>query len=109
MVWIRIERWDVRRDGPLSESALYQKTQTRGYDVVQRAYPAGSIVAAQSETRERLIAVVRGLIKVTIDRESAILAAGDTAYVPPGAARRVEVVGTYSAHCLEATARPLSP
>jgi quercetin dioxygenase-like cupin family protein len=105
MVLMRIDRWDVRRDGPLSEVTLQQKIQSLGYDVMPRAYPAGSIAAAQSDARERIFAVVRGLIKVTIDGESAILAAGDVVFVPRGSVRRVEVVGTFSAHCLEAVYR----
>jgi mannose-6-phosphate isomerase-like protein (cupin superfamily) len=105
MVWVRIDRWDVRRDGPLSETALMQKIESLGYDVAPRAYPAGSIAALQSDSRQRLFAVVRGLIKVTIDGESAILAAGDVVYIPRGSVRRVEVVGTFPALCLEAVYR----
>ena len=43
-----------------------------------------------------------GIVKVTLDGESAILTAGDIVYVPRGAARRVEVVGSATAHCLDA-------
>jgi quercetin dioxygenase-like cupin family protein len=44
-------------------------------------------------------------LKVTIDGESAILTAGDIVFVPAGAARRVETVGTSPVHCLEAVLR----
>ena len=105
MLLMRIERWDVRRDGPLNQAALEHKIRALGYDPVLRTYPAGAIAAAQTDTRERIDAVVAGLIKVTIDAESAILTAGDLVFVPRGAARRLEVVGTSPAHCLEATFR----
>ena len=105
MLLMRIERWDVRRDGPLSQPALEQKLRALGYEPVLRTYPAGTIAAAQADTRERIDAVVSGLIKVTIDAESAILTAGDIVFVPRGAARRLEVVGTAAAYCLEAAFR----
>ena len=105
MLLMRIERWDVRRDGPMSQAALEHKLQALDYQPVLRTYPAGAIAAVDTETRQRAEAVISGLIKVTIDGESAILAAGDIVFVPPGASERLEVVGTSAASCLEATYR----
>ena len=105
MLLMRIERWDVRRDGPLSQPALEHKLRALGYEPMLRTYPAGAIAAAQTDTRGRVEAVVSGLIKVSIDDESAILTAGDIVFVPRGVARRLEVVGTAPAHCLEAVFR----
>lgn len=102
MLLMRIDRWDVRRDGALSEPALQQKLQALGYTATGRIYPAGAVVSAQTDTRERIQAVARGLIKVTIDGEAAILTAGDVIFVPRGAVRRIEVIGSAAAHCLEA-------
>jgi uncharacterized protein (DUF1501 family) len=105
MLLMRIERWDVRRDGPLTQAALEHKIRALGYEPSPRTYPAGAIVAPQTDARERLDAVVSGLIKVTIDEESAILTAGDIVFVPRGATRRLEVVGASPASCLEAVFR----
>lgn len=105
MLLMRIERWDARRDGPLSEAALRQKLEARGYLVSTRLYPGGTVAAAQAGVGEGIQAVVSGLLKVTIDGESAILTAGDLVFVPRGALRRVEVVGPSSALCLEGEAR----
>lgn len=102
MLLMRIERWDVRRDGALSEPALQHKLRALGYAATRRVYPPGAVVSAQTDARERIQAVARGLIKVTIDGESAILTAGDIVFVPRGAVRRIEVIGTAAAHCLEA-------
>jgi quercetin dioxygenase-like cupin family protein len=102
MLLMRIERWNVRRDGPLSQATLEQKLKALGYEAVPRTYPAGSIASAQTASRERIEGVVSGLIKVTIDGESAILTAGDIVFVPRGAARRLDVDGTTTAYCLEA-------
>lgn len=99
---MRIERWDSRREGPLTESALRQKIQTRGYQVSARLYPPDTVVASQPVDRERLDAVAAGVLRVTIDGETAILTAGDMVLVPRGSDRRVEVVGSSPVHCLEA-------
>ena len=57
---------------------------------------------SQTPDKERLGAVVTGIVKFTLDGESAILTAGDIVYVPRGAVRKVEVVGSATAHCLDA-------
>jgi quercetin dioxygenase-like cupin family protein len=102
---MRIDRWDPRRDGPVTEAALRQKVEAYGYQVSKFAWPAGTVVAAQAQDRERVDAVVAGILKITLDGESAILTAGDMVYVPRGAVRRVEVVGSFPAHCLDAVYR----
>jgi mannose-6-phosphate isomerase-like protein (cupin superfamily) len=102
---MRVERWDAHRDGTLTESALQRKLTTLGYQRLPSPNPAGAIVSARVHHRDRLEAVLAGLLKVTIDGESAILTAGDIVFVPAGAARRVETVGTSPVHCLEAVRR----
>lgn len=106
---MRIERWDLRGDGPLTEGALRHKLEVRSFDVSARTYPAGAVAASQPDAHERIEAVLSGLLKVTLDGESAILTAGDIAYVPRGAARRLEVVGTSAVRCLEARQRKAPP
>ena len=105
MTLTRIERWDVRKDGPLSEAALQRKIEALGFDVTTRTYPAGVSLTTTADHRYGIEGVVRGLVKLTIDGEPTILAAGDIAYVPRGAVRRVEVIGTTTALCLEAFER----
>lgn len=99
---MRIDRWDSRCDGPVTESGLRQKVAARGYEVSTFAWPAGTIVPAQAQQHERVDAVVTGILKITLDGESAILTAGDMVYVPRGSVRRVEVVGSSTAHCIDA-------
>ena len=99
---MRIDRWDLRRDGPVTESSVRQKVASRGYEVSTFAWPAGTVVPAQTQHQERVDAVVAGVVKITLDGESAILTAGDIVYVPRGSIRRVEVVGVHTAHCIDA-------
>lgn len=102
---MRIDRWDPRRDGPVTEAAIRQKVEACGYEVSTFAWPAGTVVPAQHQDRERVDAVVAGILKITLDGECAILTAGDIVYVPRGAVRRIEVVGAYPAHGLDAVYR----
>lgn len=104
VVVMRIDRWDSRHDGSLSEAALRRKLEARGYQVSRCSWPAGARLAAPPEGRASAAAVVSGLLKVTIDGESAVLTAGDLVYVPRHAARRIEVVGTAPVQGLEGLA-----
>lgn len=106
MAPMKIERWDARLDGPLSEDALQRKIRSLGFDVTARTYPAG-LAAAAADRHEGLVAVVRGLVRLSIDGEALLLTAGDVAFIEPGRERRVEGVGPSTAVCLEA-ARPVS-
>jgi len=99
---IRIDRWDLRRDGPVTEASLRHKVASRGYEVSTFAWPAGTVVPAQLQPRERIDGVVTGVMKITLDGESVILTAGDIVYVPRGCVRRMEVVGSHTAHCIDA-------
>lgn len=99
---MRIERWDPRRDGALSQAALREKLESRGYVVSTRDWPAGTVVAPEVHPRERVDAVVSGLMKITIDEESAILTAGDMVFVPRGAVRSVQIVGASPAQSFDA-------
>lgn len=98
----RIEHWDVRLDGPLSEAALQLKIETLGYEVAARVYPAGRATEASSDPRGMITAVVRGVVKLTMNGDPELLTAGDLVYVPAGVSRRLEVVGPATALCLEA-------
>jgi quercetin dioxygenase-like cupin family protein len=102
---MRIDRWDPRRDGPVTEAALRRKVESCGYQVSSFVWPAGTVIEAETQDQERVDGVVSGILKITLDGESAILTAGDMVYVPRGAVRRVEVVGSSTAHCLDAIYR----
>jgi quercetin dioxygenase-like cupin family protein len=81
------------------------KLRTLGYEPLPRPLASGAIASARVHRRDRLEAVLAGLLKVTIDGESAILTAGDIVFIPAGADRRLEAVGTSPVQCLEAVMR----
>jgi len=99
---LRIERWDARREGLLSEQALGRKLEARGYQVSSRTWPSLATLFGQPDPGGRVIAIVSGLVKITLGRESAILAEGDMVYLPPSAVARLDVVGFSSVRSLEA-------
>ena len=99
---LRVERWDPSQDGPLTEAALRRKCEFDDCSVVRRTYHPGAVLPNESVNTDRIEAVVSGLLRVTIDGASAILAAGDAVFVPRGSMRRVEVVGAMPVVSLEA-------
>jgi quercetin dioxygenase-like cupin family protein len=99
---LRIERWDSRQDGPLTEAALRRKCGLDEWPVTRRTYHPGAVLAAQSADYDRVEAVLSGLLRITIDDQSGILAAGDAVFVPRGSVRRLEVVGSMPVVSLEA-------
>jgi hypothetical protein len=105
---VRIQRWDVGLDGPLSEDALHRKIESLGFEIVARIYPATLAAAVPGNGRDVLVGVVRGLVKLSVDADALLLTAGDLAFIPAGCERRVEGVGPSTAVCFEAFRR-LSP
>jgi mannose-6-phosphate isomerase-like protein (cupin superfamily) len=101
----RIERWDVRRDGPLSEASLQRKIESRGFEVSARIYPAALAETTVSDDRESVTAVVRGHVRLTLDGDPELLTDGDVAFIPARTARRLEAAGSAPALCLEAHKR----
>ena len=98
---IRVERWDPRRDGPLTEAGLRAHLQSLGFDAVLRVYSPGPIVAVHTDSRLRIQAVLSGEVRVTIDGEAVTLTAGEAVFIPGGAIRCIEALGSPAAHCLE--------
>ncbi len=90
---MQVERWDVNRDGRLSEGALRQKLEKRGYQVSRYVYPPGTVFPEHDHTVDKLDAVVSGRFRMAMGNEEVVLEAGDCLAVPRGAAHSAEVVG----------------
>lgn len=108
MTLTRVDKWDARRDGSLSEAALQRKIEALGFVLRARTYPARVTTSGMADDLPGIVAVVSGLVKLTIDGDQTFLTAGDLAFVPRGALRSVEVTGPSTALCLEAV-QPLAP
>jgi mannose-6-phosphate isomerase-like protein (cupin superfamily) len=101
----RIEQWDVRRDGPLSEASLYSKLEALGFEVSARIYPAVLATTGVTDERPSATAVVRGVVRLTVADRLEMLTAGDIAFIPANVVRRIEAVGSLPVLCLEALRR----
>lgn len=102
---LRVWRWDERQDGPMVEEALQARLNALGYALLPLVDPQGAIVSARVHPLDRAVAVLAGLLQITIGGESAILTTGDIGLIPAGAVRRVEAVGTSPILCVEAVCR----
>jgi quercetin dioxygenase-like cupin family protein len=103
---MHVDYWNSRRDGTVTEVALRRRLESCGYQVSACAWAVGTVIPPEAQDCERVDAVVAGVVMVTLDGESTILTSGDMVYVPRGAVRRVEVIGSFAALCLDGVHRP---
>ena len=88
-----VESWDTERDGALSERALREKLEGKGYSVSRYTYPPGTFFPDHTHGVDKIDAVVSGRFRVTLQGEPFVLEAGDSVEVPRGAVHSAEVVG----------------
>ena len=100
---MKVESWDVKRDGPLSEAALTQKLERRGYRVSRYVYSPGTYFQDHSHDIDKTDAVLSGRFRMRIGDEEVILEAGDSLAVPRGVVHSAEVVGNGPVVSFDAT------
>ena len=88
-----IERWDEKRDGPFTESALRRKLEDRGYRVSRYVYPPGTFFPDHTHAVEKIDAVASGRFRMKTEEGDVVLEAGDCLVVPGGVVHSAEVVG----------------
>jgi quercetin dioxygenase-like cupin family protein len=88
-----IERWDEKRDGAFSESALRRKLEDRGYRVSRYVYPPGTFFPDHTHAVEKIDAVASGRFRMKTEEGDVVLEAGDCLVVPGGVVHSAEVVG----------------
>lgn len=88
-----VERWDVGRDGPLTEAALAAKLRARGYHVSRYVYPPGTHFPDHTHGVDKIDAVVSGRFRMTLGDRAVVLEAGDCLAVPRGARHSATVLG----------------
>jgi quercetin dioxygenase-like cupin family protein len=98
-----VERWDEQRDGPLSEQAMRQKIEQRGYRVSRIVYPPGTFFDTHTHPVDKIDAVLSGRFRIVLEGEEVVLEAGDAVQVPQGARHSAEVVGSEPVVSLDAT------
>ena len=99
-----IERWDEKRDGPFSESALRRKLEGQGYRVTRYVYPPGTFFPDHTHAVEKVDAVASGRFRMNTRKGEVVLEPGDCLRVPAGAVHSAEVVGEEPVVSLDAVA-----
>lgn len=102
---IRVIPWDIERDGPLTESALRDLLEARGYRVSRYVYPPGTTFPDHSHAEDKIDAVLSGRFRMTMGSEEIVLERGDRLEVPRGVTHSAEVVGDDPVVSLDATRR----
>lgn len=90
---MHVQRWDAERDGILTASRLRQRLEDQGLWVSERRYLPDDVRDEAPADHDTVEVVLIGLLKLSVGGETAILSAGDAAFVPRGAARSAEAVG----------------
>ena len=99
----RVEHWDPRLDGPLTESALRDRLEARGYHVSRYVYPPGTVFPDHSHDEDKIDAVLSGRLRMTMHGEEIVLERGDSLAVPRGVTHSAEVIGDDPVVSLDAT------
>ncbi len=90
---MRIEHWDESRDGPLSETALRERLEARGYRVSRYVYPPGTRFPPHTHGVDKIDAVLSGRFELEMEGRRVVLEAGDMVEVPAGVVHAARVVG----------------
>ena len=99
---MQIEHWDETIDGEISESAMRQKLETRGYQVTRYVYPPNTYFPPHEHAVEKIDGVLSGRFRMSMGSQSVVLEAGDTLHIPRGAVHSAEVVGDQPVISLDA-------
>jgi mannose-6-phosphate isomerase-like protein (cupin superfamily) len=100
---VTVEHWTVEEDGELSEAALRNKMEGRGYEVNRYVYPPGTVFADHAHSVDKLDAVVSGRFLMTMHGKEVILQAGDCLAVPRHTIHSAAVIGDQAVVSLDGT------
>jgi quercetin dioxygenase-like cupin family protein len=100
---MRVEHWNEERRGPLSEEAMRERLEARGYSVARYVYPPGTRFPDHTHAIDKIDGVLAGRFRMTTAEGSVVLAAGDMLEVPRGTVHAAEVVGDEPVVSLDAT------
>ena len=99
---VDVERWDLVRDGPVSEAVLRTRLEQRGYAVSRYTYAPGTAFSDHTHGEDKIDAVLAGTFRVVLEGQEVLLGPGDAVVVPRGAVHSAEVVGNQSVVSLDA-------
>lgn len=111
---VQVQRWQSRQDGVLTSDRLRQRLRGQGLWVVERRYVPGTPYIEGANDYDWVEVILAGRLEVGVRSKTVVLAVGDAAFVPRGAARVARVVGsspvlTYTGAFLPDGPRPHRP
>lgn len=86
-------KWNEKEDGQLSEQAMRSKLEAMGYHVTRYTYFPGTCFPEHLHDVDKIDGILSGRFSMSMDRQTAILEAGDMLVVPKGVMHSAEVVG----------------
>ena len=99
---VKVEHWNSNRDGALSEEALMNKLENRGYSCTIYIYPPGTFFDNHTHTVDKIDAVLKGRFCIEMGGEMITLEAGDWIHVPRGAVHNAKVIGNENVVSIDA-------
>ena len=99
---MKLEKWDEKRWGKLTEANMRRKLEFEGYSVTRYVYPSRTIFPNHSHNVDKKDAVISGKFKIEAEGQSFLLEAGDMLPVPAGTVHNAKVIGSDSVISLDA-------
>lgn len=101
---MKVEHWNQRDDGSLSEQAMRRKLEQLGYRVARYVYAPGTYFPSHTHSTDKIDAVLSGNFRISMGNDSVMLKAGDFIHVPAGAEHSAEVIGDQAVVSLDGIA-----
>ncbi len=92
----KIEQWETKNDGELSEVAMYRKLNGKVSAVNRQNLAPGSCYLHPPHDCERLMGIVCGSIEMEMNGTKLLLKPGDILHIPAGLEHKGRVVGKES-------------
>ena len=90
---LKVERWDIQRDGPFNEQSLLQKLLVWGYDTTKLLMRPGTVAEPEIMAAEKVLAISSGELKIEVEGHSMTVKPGDCVFIPQGVEMGLAVAG----------------
>ncbi len=91
---LKVERWELADDGPLSEQAMTQKLLVWGFESARELMAVGTRAEPQSWDEETAIGITAGELSLEVEGHDMLIKNGDCVIIPSGIEVGQHVVGT---------------
>ncbi len=96
---LRLEHWDPKADGQLTEQGLLQKLMIWGYDAKKVILKPDTVLPDENSDVEKIYAILSGQLQIAVEGQSLILKPGNCVFLPPGTTTSIQVVSSAPVVC----------